>query len=82
MSISVAVTGKSGEAYDFDTTGTRRLTQTSSEFTVTPQGNYSFSARVKGGFTAQWSDIMDNSPGSGRRKSHIRSLGIWAEFSF
>jgi len=87
MSISVAVTGKSGEAYDIvrDTTSGRdyrRLTQTSSEFTVTPQGNYSFSVRVKGGFTAQWSDIMDNSPGSGRRKSHIRSLGIWAEFSF
>jgi cell surface protein SprA len=87
MSISVVVSGRSGEAYDFirkpDSTIERRQTQTSSDFTVTPTANYSFSTRVRGGFTAQWSDIMDNSSGGlGRRKSHIRSLGIWAEFSF
>jgi hypothetical protein len=58
------------------------LTSSSKTLTISPQATYSFSLRMKGGMTAEWSDRSDRSPSTGRRKTHVRSLGIWAEFTF
>ncbi|MEW5876187.1 MAG: cell surface protein SprA, partial [Candidatus Zixiibacteriota bacterium] len=55
--------------------------QESKELSFEPRMNYSFSSRVKGGMTARWTDSEDTSAGS-PRKTHIRELGLWAEFSF
>jgi hypothetical protein len=52
----------------------------SKELSFEPRMNYSFSSRVKGGMTARWTDSEDTT--SGPRKTHIRELGLWAEFSF
>ena len=85
MSLSMTVSGRTSD----NKTATKKdgewtpyqLVNSSSELSVSPQANYSFSSRVKGGFSAEWRDSKDNSGGA-PRKSHIRELGIWVEFSF
>jgi cell surface protein SprA len=77
MTMSVRVSGKSNQSFIVDTSGVSRPVEQSSDLSVSPQANYSFSTRVKGGFTAQWSDSKSNG-----RKNHTRSLALWAEFTF
>ncbi|GAB4318975.1 MAG: hypothetical protein Kow0074_08510 [Candidatus Zixiibacteriota bacterium] len=82
MSLSLSVSHRSSETLTMEA-GTGKLvpTTTTSELTIQPRANYSFSSRVKGGLSAQWTDSEDDSRGA-LRKTHIRELGIWAEFSF
>lgn len=83
MSLSVSVNYKVDETFTgADTSSTLPLTSSSKTLTISPQATYSFSLRMKGGMTAEWSDRSDRSPSTGRRKTHVRSLGIWAEFTF
>lgn len=79
MTMSVRVSGKTSQTFVGDTTAAHTLAPSprNSEITIAPQANYSFSTRVKGGFTAQWSD----NESSGQR-THIRQLALWAEFTF
>ena len=82
MSISLSISKRNSETMIDKKQGNGLEPQSSSsEFAVSPRANYSFSSRVKGGLTAQWTDSQDNTGGA-LRKSHIRELGIWAEFSF
>ncbi len=83
MSLSVSVGYKVDESFTgADTSSVLTLTSSSKTLTISPQATYSFSLRMKGGMTAEWSDRSDRSPSTGRRKTHVRSLGIWAEFTF
>jgi hypothetical protein len=85
MSLSVSISYKSDQTFtgsDTVATSNLPLTSQSSSISITPQATYSFSLRMKGGMTAEWTDRSDRSPTSGRRKTHVRSLGIWAEFTF
>lgn len=83
MSLAVSVNYKTDQTYTGpDTASTLTLTSSSTSLSIAPTATYSFSLRMKGGMTAEWSDRNDRSPTSGRRKSHVRSLGIWAEFTF
>lgn len=83
MSLSVGINYKIDESYNRpDSVASFTLTGSSKSLSITPQATYSFSMRVKGGMTAEWTDRNDISPSSGRRKTHVRSLGFWAEFTF
>ena len=85
MSLSVSISYKSDQTFtgaDSVATALLPLTSSSTVLSIAPQATYSFSLRMKGGMTAEWSDRSDRSPSSGRRKTHVRSLGIWAEFTF
>ncbi len=85
MSLSVSISYKSDQTFtgaDSVETSLLPLTSSSTVLSIAPQATYSFSLRMKGGMTAEWSDRNDRSPSSGRRKTHVRSLGIWAEFTF
>lgn len=85
MSLSVSISYKTDQTFtgsDSVATANLPLTSQSSVLSITPQATYSFSLRMKGGMTAEWTDRSDRSPTSGRRKTHVRSLGIWAEFTF
>ncbi len=81
MALSLAITGRSSATENASGTASYQLINTSSEFAVSPRANYSFSSRVKGGFSAEWRDSKDDSGGS-PRKSHVRELALWVEFSF
>ncbi|MBI5869314.1 MAG: cell surface protein SprA [candidate division Zixibacteria bacterium] len=77
MTMSVRISGKTSQSYVGDSTNVLRPGTSSTELSVSPQANYSFSTRVKGGFTAQWSDSRTD-----KTKTHIRQLALWAEFTF
>ncbi|MBI3871792.1 MAG: cell surface protein SprA [candidate division Zixibacteria bacterium] len=81
MSLSVAVTRKSSNAATAQQGGSGyNPTQNSTDLSVTVQVGYSFSSRMRGGMNAEWSDHSETLPTP--QKSHVRALGIWAEFSF
>jgi len=82
MSLAVTVTHKVDESFT-DPGGQSQfaLTQRTADMTVSTRANYSFSSRVTGGLSADWTD-RDTEGTSGNRKTHIRALSIWAEFSF
>ena len=84
MQLSLNVTYKTDQTLtgsDSLATSALAVTASSQSLSITPQATYSFSLRMKGGMTAEWTDRNDISGGV-RRKSHTRSLGIWAEFTF
>jgi cell surface protein SprA len=83
MSLAVSVNYKSDQTFTGpDSLSTLTLTSSSTSLSIAPTATYSFSLRMKGGITSEWTDRSDRSPTSGRRKSHVRSLGFWAEFTF
>ncbi len=77
MTMSVRISGKTSQSYMGDSSNVLTPGTASTEFSVSPQANYSFSTRVKGGFSAQWSDSRTDNT-----KTHIRQLALWAEFTF
>lgn len=81
MAVSLAIGGRSSSTETAAPGEGYQQTNTSNEFSVSPRANYSFSSRVKGGMSAEWRDTKDYSAGS-PRKSHVRELALWVEFSF
>ena len=81
MSLSLTISGRTSDNKTATPTSGYQLVNSSSEISIAPHANYSFSSRVKGGFSAEWRESKDNSAGA-PRKSHVRELGIWVEFSF
>ncbi|HUU44654.1 MAG TPA: cell surface protein SprA, partial [Acidobacteriota bacterium] len=55
--------------------------QSNSDLSITVNGNYSFSTRVRGGLKLEWTDRTSRQK-LGSQKSHVRVVSIWAEFSF
>ena len=88
MNLSVTVQRKTADLYNIlvDTLSASGYRtdhgQSSTDLSITVQASYSFSTRLKGGMNTEWTDRAENSSTSGRRKSHVRALAIWAEFSF
>jgi hypothetical protein len=81
MSLSLTFSGRTSDSETATGDAGYQHQSSSSEFSVAPRANYSFSSRVTGGLTAEWRDSQDDSGGA-PRKSHVRELGIWVEFSF
>ncbi|MEW5700802.1 MAG: cell surface protein SprA [Candidatus Zixiibacteriota bacterium] len=83
MSLSVTLTRKTGESLSAPVgSDAFQLTQSNTDFGVSTSARYSFSTRLSGGMSAEWTDRSENSQSAGRRKSHVRSLALWAEFTF
>ncbi len=81
MTVSLQITRRNNENITIQSGSAAPTVGQSSEFSISPRANYSFSSRVKGGLSAQWTDSSDDTGGT-KRVSHIRELGIWAEFYF
>jgi hypothetical protein len=84
MSVNLSVSHKITKSFQ-DPTGQSNFedpTQNNADFTVSVRSNYSFSTRVRGGMNLEWTDRSTNNVGSGRQKTHSRSVAIWAEFTF
>ena len=83
MSLSVAVSRKTSESLSAPVGSSNyQVTQSGTDFGVSVSSRYSFSTRLTGGMSAEWTDRSENSQSTGRNKSHVRALAIWAEFSF
>ena len=62
---------------NYDSNGKLTSATEKSEFRVSPDISYTFSQKIRGGLSMQWSDTD-----SRNRKSHLREVKLWVEIRF
>ncbi|MFZ1685679.1 MAG: cell surface protein SprA [Candidatus Zixiibacteriota bacterium] len=79
VNLQLDVRSASSKTETSNNRGPRAVFEDKSDLTVSPTVAYSFSQQIQGGLTAIWQDSNDNYLS---KKSHVRSLQIWAEIRF
>lgn len=77
MSISLDVKKNMSTTENFDVNDNLTSATNKSEFRITPDISYTFSQKIRGGLSMQWSDTD-----SRNRKSHLREVKLWVNIDF